>query len=119
MGATRMWPSVVRRCIYMDMMNRKLRMAVVGLGILAGTVLPASAGTKEQLIQIQTQVQNLQDQMSQMKQSFDERMGVMRNLVEQTTDSVNKMNNSVAGLDKSLRQQTTDSGTKVDQLSGQ
>ncbi len=103
----------------MDMMNRKLRMAVVGLATLVVTALPASAGTKEQLIQIQTQVQNLQDQMSQMKQSFDERMGVMRNLVEQTTDSVNKMNNSVAGLDKSLRQQTTDSGTKVDQLSGQ
>src|SRR6185312_9199284 len=81
--------------------------------------LPASAGTKEQLIQIQTQVQALQDAMAQMKTSFDERMGVMRNLVEQTTDSVNKMNNNVSDLSKSIQQQNGAAGTKVDQLSTQ
>src|SRR5438477_29070 len=81
--------------------------------------LPAFAGTKEQLIQIQTQVQALQDQMAQMKTSFDERMGVMRNLVEQTTDSVNKMNGNVSDLGKSIQQQNGNSGAKVDQLSTQ
>src|SRR3954470_2566267 len=81
--------------------------------------LPAFGGTKEQLIQIQTQVQALQDQMAQMKQSFDERMGVMRNLVEQTTDSVNKMNNNVNDLGKSIQQQNGNSGAKVDQVSTQ
>src|SRR2546423_14156866 len=81
--------------------------------------LPAFAGTKEQLIQIQTQVQALQDQMAQMKTSFDERMGVMRNLVEQTTDSVNKMNGNVSELGKSIQQQSGNSGAKVDQLSSQ
>jgi tol-pal system protein YbgF len=81
--------------------------------------LPASAGTKEQLIQLQTQVQALQDQMARMQQSFDERMGVMRNLVEQTTDAVNSTNNSVTALDRTLKTQSTDSGGKVDQVSTQ
>ena len=44
--------------------------------------VPSFAGTKEQLIQLQTQMQDLQDQMHRMQQSFDERMGVMNHLVE-------------------------------------
>ncbi|HUS20334.1 MAG TPA: outer membrane protein assembly factor BamD [Terriglobales bacterium] len=80
---------------------------------------PVFAGTKEQLIQLQTQVQALQDQMARMQQSFDERMGVMRNLVEQSTDSVNRLNNSLSTFDKGVRTQMTDSGGKVDQLSTQ
>jgi tol-pal system protein YbgF len=54
-----------------------------------------------------------------MKQSFDERMGVMRNLVEQSTDTMNKLNGTMSDLQKSLAQQHTDSGTRNDQLSGQ
>ncbi len=81
--------------------------------------VPAHAGTKEQLIQLQTQVQALQDQMARMQQSFDERMGVMKNLVEQTTDSVNKMGTSVNGLQNNLQQQNTATGTKADQVSTQ
>jgi tol-pal system protein YbgF len=80
---------------------------------------PSFAGTKEQLIQLQTQMQDLQDQMHRMQQSFDERMGVMRNLVEQTTDAVNRTNVSVANLDKSLHAQGGESTTKVDQVSTQ
>src|SRR5437763_16455905 len=91
----------------------------VVLFAIAFASLPATAGTKEQLIQIQTQGQALQDQMAQMKTSFDERMGVMRNLVEQTTDSVNKMNNNVSDLSKGLQQANGNAGAKVDQLSTQ
>jgi tol-pal system protein YbgF len=64
-------------------------------------------------------MQAMQDQMARMQQSFDERMGVMRNLVEQTTDSVNKMNGAIAALDKGVRQQSGDSGSKVEQVSTQ
>lgn len=90
---------------------------------LAGLILffaqPASAGTKEQLIQLQTTVQLLQDNMAQMKQSFDERMGVMKDLITQQTDNVNRMSTTVDNLQKSLQQQNTDSANKVDQVSGQ
>jgi tol-pal system protein YbgF len=79
----------------------------------------AHAGTKEQLIQLQTTVQILQDNMAKMQQSFDERMGVMKDLVTQQTDNINRMGTSVQSLQKTLSQQNTDSATKVDQLSGQ
>lgn len=80
---------------------------------------PASAGTKEQLIQLQTTVQMLQDNMARMQQSFDERMGVMKDLITQQTDNINRMSSTVDNLQKSLQQQSTDSATKVDQVSGQ
>ena len=79
----------------------------------------ASAGTKEQLIQLQTTVQLLQDNMARMQQSFDERMGVMKDLITQQTDNVNRMSNTVDSLQKSLQQQNNDSASKVDQVSGQ
>ncbi|HEY3769497.1 MAG TPA: tetratricopeptide repeat protein [Candidatus Angelobacter sp.] len=79
----------------------------------------AAADTKSQLIQIQTQLQLMQDNMARMQQSFDERMGVMKDLLTQQTDNVNKMGISVQNLQKSLGQQTSDAGSKVDQISGQ
>src|SRR5689334_22642552 len=89
------------------------------LMLLSAASTPALAGTKEQLIQLQTQMQALQDQMARMQQSFDERMGVMRNLVKQTTDNINRVTQSLDTLNKSLQTQGTDQGAKVDQVSSQ
>ncbi len=79
----------------------------------------AAADTKSQLIQIQTQLQIMQDNMARMQQSFDERMGIMKDLLTQQVDNVNKMGTTVQNLQKTLGQQTTDAGSKVDQISGQ
>jgi len=79
----------------------------------------SAADTKSQLIQVQTQLQLMQDNMSRMQQSFDERMGVMKDMITQQTDNVNKMAAAVQNLQKSLGAQTTDASTKVDQISGQ
>jgi tol-pal system protein YbgF len=103
-------------------MAKTMKLAKTALPLLLLAVslaVPAAAGTKEQLIQLQTQVQALQDQMARMQQSFDERMGVMRNLVEQTTDSINKMNTTVNKLSEGVSQQNTAAEGKVDQVSTQ
>jgi len=71
------------------------------------------------MVQLQTQVQQLQEQMTAMQRSFDERMGVMKNLVEQDTDAVNKVANALNGLQTALQKQQNEGGSKVDQLSGQ
>lgn len=86
--------------------------------MVAAPATPAFAVSKE-MIQLQTQVQDLADRMASMKQSFDERMGVMRSLVEQSTDNVNKLTESVQAMQKSLQQQNSDSQAKIDQVSGQ
>ena len=86
---------------------------VLGLG-------PTSAwAANKDMVQLQTQVQQLQEQMSRMQQTFDERMGVMKNLVEQNTDAVNKISAAITTLQTSLEKQQADSGGHVDQISGQ
>ena len=90
----------------------------LGVAILALAAVPSWGASKE-IIQLQTQVQQLQDQMTQMKQSFDQQMGVMQHLIEQSTDNVNKATTAVNTLQTTLQKQQTDSGTHVDQLSGQ
>ncbi|MBI2682053.1 MAG: tol-pal system protein YbgF [Acidobacteriales bacterium] len=87
--------------------------------VLTLAAVPMHAGTKEQLIQLQTQVQALQDQMARMQTSFDERMGVMRSLVEQTTDAVNRLNGSLNALDKGVKGLTSETASKTDQVSAQ
>jgi tol-pal system protein YbgF len=91
--------------------------ALLGLLLLAGTA-PAWAVNKD-MVQLQTQVQQLQEQMTAMQRSFDERMGVMNNLVEHDTDAVNKISTAIGNLQSTLEKQSGDSSGKVDQLSGQ
>jgi tol-pal system protein YbgF len=101
---------------------KKLRFFAL-LAVFSAAVLSAPSAlaqnTKSQLIQIQTQLQMLQDNMARMQQSFDERMGVMKDMIAQQIDNVNKMGVAVQNLQKSLGAQTTDASTKVDQISGQ
>lgn len=85
---------------------------------LSTGLTPALAANKD-IVQLQTQIQQLQDQMTQMKQSFDERMGVMRNLVEQNTDAANKVTSAINQLQNTLNKQQQDRGGEVDQISGQ
>jgi tol-pal system protein YbgF len=87
--------------------------------LLAVTFAPPAWGVAKEIIQLQAQVQALQEQMTQMRQSFDERMGVMQHLVEQSTDNVNRMNTAVANLEKRLSEQNTDTAAKVEDVSGQ
>ena len=44
-----------------------------------------------------------------MKQSFDERMGVMKNLLEQNTDAANKVTAAINDLQTSINKQQTGS----------
>lgn len=91
------------------------------IGLLAALCLATAPawGVSKEIVQLQTQVADLQQQMTHMQQSFDERMGVMRNLVEQSTDSMNKLGVSLSTLQGTLQKQQTDVGTHVDQISGQ
>ena len=97
--------------------NRIVSRLALTLTLCLG-LTPAYGASKE-IIQLQTQVDQLQQQMTQMKQSFDERMGVMKNLVEQDTDAVNKVAAALTGLQNTLQKQQGDAGGKIDQLSGQ
>ncbi len=74
------------------------------LSVLCLAIAPAWAANKD-MVQLQTQVQQLQEQMTAMQRGFDERMGVMKNLVEQDTDAVNKVANALNALQTTLQKQ--------------
>ena len=100
-------------------MNSQIRSTVFALLSMTCLVAAPAWGVNKETIQLQTQVQQLQEQMTAMQRSFDERMGVMNNLVERDTDAVNKVAAAVSALQSTLQKQQGDSSTHVDQLSGQ
>lgn len=93
-------------------------LSLILAGMTLAAVLPCFAVSKE-IIQLQTQVQALQDQVARMQQSIDMNMGAMRNLIEQSSDSVNKMNAAVNELQNRLQGINADNSGKIDQLSSQ
>jgi tol-pal system protein YbgF len=100
-------------------MNRHRISAVLALFLVLSLGVGPVSGASKEMVQLQTQVQQLQEQMTAMQRSFDERMGVMKNLVEQDTDAVNKVATALNGLQTTLAKQQGDAGSKVDQVSGQ
>jgi tol-pal system protein YbgF len=92
---------------------------ILSLGVILAIAIIPAWGVSKEMVQLQTQVQALQDQMTQMQQSFNERMGVMKNLMDQNTDSMNKVAASITQLQTSVDKLESDNGGKVDQLSGQ
>ncbi|MCI0355493.1 MAG: tol-pal system protein YbgF [Acidobacteria bacterium] len=98
-------------------MRRTLCVAVSLAFALSGPVHAQS--TKDRLIRLQATVDTLQTQMTLMQRSFDERMGVMRSLAEQSTDNLNKVTETVTRLERSLSEQAGQTGDKVEQVSVQ
>jgi TolA-binding protein len=99
-------------------LHSRLR-ATAALVVFTGlSCLPVHAESKD-MIQLQTQIQQLQDAVARLQQSNDERMGVLKDLVQQTADSVNKMSVSVNGMQLGLQNQQDAATAKNEQLSGQ
>jgi tol-pal system protein YbgF len=97
----------------------KIQRYSIILGLLAGLCCTPAWAVNRDIIELQTQVQALQDQMTHMQQSLDERIGVMKSLMDQNTDSINKATAAITSLQTSLQKQQSESGAHVDQLSGQ
>jgi tol-pal system protein YbgF len=93
--------------------------ALVALFLILWIGAAPAFGANKDMVQLQTQVQQLQEQMTAMQQSFNERMGVMNNLVEKDTDAVNKVAAAITALQTTLAKQQEGSGGKLDQVSGQ
>lgn len=88
----------------------------LGLGLL---IVPAAFSANKDMVALQTQVQAMQDQLARLQQSNDERFGAMRSLMEQNTDTINRVANSLDAISHSLQTATADQGGKVDQVSAQ
>jgi TolA-binding protein len=97
--------------------NRLLTAAAFVL-VLAPSGVPAHAVSKD-MIQLQTQVQQLLDMVQRLQSTLDTRFGGLQNLVQQTADEANQMTAAVADLQKKLSAQNDAVNGKMDATSGQ
>jgi tol-pal system protein YbgF len=86
--------------------------------LLASAPLPARAASKE-IIELQTQVQQLLDMVQRLQSTMDTRFGVLQHLAEQTADDANRMTATVTALQQKLNAQSDAVNGKLDTNSGQ
>ena len=95
-----------------------IRLTAVAIFALPAAMPHAFAVSKE-MVELQTQVQQLQDMVQHLQTSNDERMGVVVNLVQQNTDNMNKMMITVNALQATLKAENEQRGAGNTQLSTQ
>jgi tol-pal system protein YbgF len=88
------------------------------LALVLSASLPAHAASKE-IIELQTQVQQLLDMVQRLQSTVDSRFGLVQHLVEQSTDSVNQMGATVTAMQQKLNAQGDSTNGKLDSVSGQ
>ena len=94
-----------------------LRFAAL-LAFASFSPLPRAHAVAKEIVELQTQVQQMQEVLNQLKQSNDERLGAIINLVQQNTDNVNKMTSAMTQLQATVNAEK-EGGGKIDQISGQ
>jgi tol-pal system protein YbgF len=86
--------------------------------VLGSAPSPAHATSKE-IIELQTQVQQLLDMVQRLQSTLDTRFGVLQHLAEQTADDANRMTATVNALQQKLNVQAESVNGKLDTNSGQ
>jgi TolA-binding protein len=96
------------------------------VAFVAFLLSPVSFAQKREFVELQRDVATLQDQVRSLERSFNEKMGSVTTLVQQSTDSINKLNTAMAVLDSSLRERESKLsaplmavGAKVEQMSSE
>jgi len=98
--------------------SHSFRLTIVSIAFAALASLPAHAVSKD-MVQLQTQVQQLQDAIANLQKTNDESFGMLKQLIQQTADSVNTMSTQVNGLKLGMQNQQEAVGASNQQLSGQ
>lgn len=96
-----------------------MRKHITWLATVAIFFAPHAFAVSKEMVQLQTQVQQLQDMVQHLQTSNDERMGVIVNLVQQNNDNMNKMMAAVNALATTLKADNDQRGASNSQLSSQ
>jgi tol-pal system protein YbgF len=97
--------------------NRLLAAAVLSFVFLAPA--PRAHAVSKEIVELQTQVQQLLDQVQRLQSTLDTKMGVLQHLAEQTADEANQMTTAVNALQQKLITQNDAAAGKLDAVSGQ
>jgi TolA-binding protein len=97
--------------------NRLLAAAVLSFVFLPSA--PRAHAVSKEIVELQTQVQQLLDMVQRLQSTLDARFGVMQHLAEQTADEANQMTAAVNALEQKLGTQNDAANGKMDTVSGQ
>ena len=99
-------------------LRNRLLAAAVTASIFLCLPSPARATSKE-IVELQTQVQQLLDSVQRIQSTLDTRLGVIQHLAEQTADDANRMTAVVTALQQKIAAQSDTLNGKLDTASGQ
>jgi tol-pal system protein YbgF len=96
-------------------------LAVLLVGALGGAILaPAPAGAvSKEIIQLQQQVAQLLQGQQDLRSALDQKDAELKTLLEQSLDSVSKLNSSMSVLEKNVLDAQANSGSRIDTLATQ
>ncbi len=98
-----------------------LALAAVLLGILGGELLapqPAGAVSKE-MIELQQQVGQLLQGQQDLRSTIDTNNAALKTLIQQSLDSVSKLNGEMATLQKTVQDVQANTGARIDTMTQQ
>lgn len=94
--------------------------AVLALGVALALLAPDPAlAQKKEIIQLQADMERLMQSQRELQRTVDERNAVLKTLVEQSLDAINKLNTTLGVLQKSIQDVQANSGTRIDSLTTQ
>src|SRR5271167_517965 len=94
-------------------------LALAAISVLLGSAgVPAHAVSKE-IVELQTQVQQLLDMVQRLQSTMDSKFGVLQNLSQQTADAANQMQTVINNLQQKMNTQNEAVNGKLDTTSGQ
>jgi tol-pal system protein YbgF len=96
-------------------------MIAVAAGFCFGVMYspaPAGAASKE-IIQLQQDVSRLIDSQNALNTSVEQKHAVLKTLLEQSLDSVNKLNTSMGALSQTVQQVQATTGSRLDTMGTQ
>jgi len=101
-------------------MNHKFRISALLIILFAVlSIAPPAHAVSKEIIELQTQVQQLLDMVQRIQSTVDTRFGLIQHLVEQATDSSNQMTTAVNTLQQKINAQNEAFGGKMEAASGQ
>jgi len=105
------------------MRNEKVYLVLIALaaGFAFGEMYaPAPAGaTSREIIQLQQDVSRLIDSQQNLSTSVEQKHAVLKTLLEQSLDSVNKLNTNMGALSQSVQQVQATTGSRLDAMGTQ
>ena len=93
-------------------------LAAVAIALALLAPAPAAAQKKE-ILQLQADMNRLTQTQRELQRTVDEKNAVLKTLVEQSLDAINRLNTSLGVLQKSIQDVQANSGTRIDSLTTQ